>query len=30
MKINIEKSLVEFTPENADEKAKLVALAYDC
>jgi len=33
MKINIEKSLVEFTPENADEKAKLVALwrlVVDC
>ncbi|MBW1915770.1 MAG: hypothetical protein JRG75_11270 [Deltaproteobacteria bacterium] len=33
MKINIDKSLVEFTPENADEKAKLVALwrlVVDC
>ena len=33
MKINIEKSLVEFTPENADEKAKLVELwrmVVDC
>ena len=33
MKINIEKSLVEFTPENDDEKAKLVALwrlVVDC
>lgn len=33
MRINIEKSLVEFTPENADEKAKLVALwrlVVDC
>ena len=26
MKINIDKNLVEFTPENADEKAKLEAL----
>lgn len=26
MKINIEKNLVEFTPENPDETAKLVAL----
>ena len=26
MKINIDKSLVEFTPENADETAKLEAL----
>jgi len=33
MKINIEKSLVEFTPENAGEKAKLVELwrlVVDC
>ena len=33
MKINIDKSLVEFTPENADEKAKLMALwrlVVDC
>ncbi len=26
MKINIDKNLVEFTPENADEKSKLEAL----
>lgn len=26
MKINIDKSLVEFTPENDDEKSKLLAL----
>jgi hypothetical protein len=26
MKINIEKNLVEFTPENADEKTKIEAL----
>ena len=33
MKINIEKNLVEFTPENADEKAKLESLwkiVVDC
>ncbi len=33
MKIDIEKNLVEFTPENADEKAKLEALwkiVVDC
>lgn len=33
MKINIDKNLVEFTPENADEKAKLESLwkiVVDC
>lgn len=33
MKINIEKNLVEFTPENSDEKAKLESLwkiVVDC
>jgi hypothetical protein len=33
MKINLDKNLVEFTPENADEKAKLEALwkvVVDC